>query len=308
MNKSFFYAICFVVILVVEIIIGIYVRDNFVRPYMGDALVVVLIYCFIRIFIPNGLSQLPLYVLAFACFIEILQYFQLVDVLGISNRMMLNFDFVLRLLVAGILGAIIGLDREYRAKEAGYRTHFLVSLGSALIMIVSQYGFQEIIKENSVTLDPSRVAAQVVSGIGFIGAGTIIFQKQIVRGLTTAAGIWATAGIGLAVGAGMYVIGIAAMVLTLIGLEVLSYLFKSIGMKSSMITFSTDNKEVLKGVADRFNSKDYLIVSYQMDIQKHGSIETYQVTMIIKSKRNNDEGHLLSLIQEFPEVTVERIE
>lgn len=118
----------------------------------------------------------------------------------------------------------------------------------------------------------------------------------------------ATAGIGLAVGAGMYVIGIAAMVLTLIGLEVLSYLFKSIGMKSSMITFSTDNKEVLKGVADRFNSKDYLIVSYQMDTQKHGSIETYQVTMIIKSKRNNDEGHLLSLIQEFPEVTVERIE
>lgn len=222
--------------------------------------------------------------------------------------MMLNFDFVLRLLVAGILGAIIGLDREYRAKEAGYRTHFLVSLGSALIMIVSQYGFQEIIKANSVTLDPSRVAAQVVNGIGFIGAGTIIFQKQIVRGLTTAAGIWATAGIGLAVGAGMYVIGIAAMVLTLIGLEVLSYLFKSIGMKSSMITFSTDNKQVLKGVADRFNSKDYLIVSYQMDTQKHGSIETYQVTMIIKSKRNNDEGHLLSLIQEFPEVTVERIE
>ena len=99
----------------------------------------------------------------------------------------------------------------------------------------------------------------------------------------------ATAGIGLAVGAGMYVIGIAAMVLTLIGLEVLSYLFKSIGMKSSMITFSTDNKQVLKGVADRFNSKDYLIVSYQMDTQKHGSIETYQVTMIIKSKRNNDE-------------------
>ena len=99
--------------------------------------------------------------------------------------MMLNVDFMLRLLVAGILGAIIGLDREYRAKEAGYRTHFLVSLGSALIMIVSQYGFQEIIKENSVTLDPSRVAAQVVSGIGFIGAGTIILQKQIVRGLTT---------------------------------------------------------------------------------------------------------------------------
>ena len=222
--------------------------------------------------------------------------------------MMLNVDFMLRLLVAGILGAIIGLDREYRAKEAGYRTHFLVSLGSALIMIVSQYGFQEIIKENSVTLDPSRVAAQVVSGIGFIGAGTIILQKQIVRGLTTAAGIWATAGIGLAVGAGMYAIGIATTVLTLIGLELLSYIYKSVGMKSSMIAFSTNNKDTLKQIADRFNSKDYMIVSYEMQTLHPGEMESYQVTMVIKSKRNNDEGHLLSLMQNFPDVTVQRIE
>ena len=222
--------------------------------------------------------------------------------------MMLNVDFMLRLLVAGILGAIIGLDREYRAKEAGYRTHFLVSLGSALIMIVSQYGFQEIIKENSVTLDPSRVAAQVVSGIGFIGAGTIILQKQIVRGLPTAAGIWATAGIGLAVGAGMYAIGIATTVLTLIGLELLSYIFKSVGMKSSMIAFSTNNKDTLKQIADRFNSKDYMIVSYEMQTLHPGEMESYQVTMVIKSKRNNDEGHLLSLMQNFPDVTVQRIE
>ena len=222
--------------------------------------------------------------------------------------MMLNVDFMLRLLVAGILGAIIGLDREYRAKEAGYRTHFLVSLGSALIMIVSQYGFQEIIKENSVTLDPSRVAAQVVSGIGFIGAGTIILQKQIVRGLTTAAGIWATAGIGLAVGAGMYAIGIATTVLTLIGLELLSYIFKSVGMKSSMIAFSTNNKDTLKQIADRFNSKDYIIVSYEMQTLHPCEMESYQVTMVIKSKRNNDEGHLLSLMQNFPDVTVQRIE
>ena len=192
--------------------------------------------------------------------------------------------------------------------EAGYRTHFLVSLGSALIMIVSQYGFQEIIKENSVTLDPSRVAAQVVSGIGFIGAGTIILQKQIVRGLTTAACIWATAGIGLAVGAGMYAIGIATTVLTLIGLELLSYIFKSVGMKSSMIAFSTNNKDTLKQIADRFNSKDYMIVSYEMQTLHPGEMESYQVTMVIKSKRNNDEGHLLSLMQNFPDVTVQRIE
>ena len=84
--------------------------------------------------------------------------------------MSMTWDFILRLFVAGALGAVIGLDREYRAKEAGYRTHFLVSLGSALIMIVSQYGFMEIIKIEGIDLDPSRVAAQVVSGIGFIGA------------------------------------------------------------------------------------------------------------------------------------------
>ena len=139
----------------------------------------------------------------------------------------MNTEFILRLFIAGILGSIIGLDREYRAKEAGYRTHFLVSLGSALIMIVSQHGFSEILDTPNVNLDPSRIASQVVTGIGFIGAGTIILHKQIVRGLTTAAGIWATSGIGLAIGAGMYELGISATILTLIGLEVLSFLFKS---------------------------------------------------------------------------------
>lgn len=220
----------------------------------------------------------------------------------------LNADFVLRLLVAGVLGTVIGLEREYRAKEAGYRTHFLVSLGSALIMIVSQYGFQDILQEDSVSLDPSRVAAQVVSGIGFIGAGTIILQKQIVRGLTTAAGIWATAGIGLAVGAGMYAISIAATLLTLVGLELLSILFKSIGMKSSIITFSTFNKDILREVAQRFSSKDYLLVSYNMQKVQLGEETSYQVTMVVKSKRKQDEGFLLQTMQSFPEITVEQIE
>ena len=176
----------------------------------------------------------------------------------------MNTEFILRLFIAGILGSIIGLDREYRAKEAGYRTHFLVSLGSALIMIVSQHGFSEILDTPNVNLDPSRIASQVVTGIGFIGAGTIILHKQIVRGLTTAAGIWATSGIGLAIGAGMYELGISATILTLIGLEVLSFLFKSIGMKSSIVEFSTENKETLNRITKLFHSKNFLIVSLQM--------------------------------------------
>lgn len=135
-------------------------------------------------------------------------------------------DFALRLLVAGLMGVLIGLEREYRAKEAGYRTHFLVALGSCLMMIVSQYGFTDVLEADLVRLDPSRIAAQVVSGIGFIGAGTIILQKQVVRGLTTAAGIWATGGIGLAIGAGMYAIGVTATLLALVGLELLSHFSK----------------------------------------------------------------------------------
>ena len=91
----------------------------------------------------------------------------------------MTWDFILRLFVAGALGTVIGLDREYRAKEAGYRTHFLVSLGSALIMIVSQYGFMEVVKMEGIDLDPSRVAAQVVSGIGFIGSGTVLDSARL---------------------------------------------------------------------------------------------------------------------------------
>ena len=217
-------------------------------------------------------------------------------------------EFILRLFLAGIMGAVIGLDREYRAKEAGYRTHYLVSLGSALIMIVSQHGFGEILDTPNVNLDPSRIASQVVTGIGFIGAGTIILHKQIVRGLTTAAGIWATSGIGLAIGAGMYTLGISATILTLIGLEVLSFLFKSVGMKSSSVEFSTDNKETLNQLVKKFNSKDFMIVSFQMDERRVSEAISYHVTMVIKSKKNNNEGTLLAQLQDFEDVTIHRIE
>ena len=221
--------------------------------------------------------------------------------------MNLFLDFALRLFVAGAMGVLIGLEREYRAKEAGYRTHFLVALGSALMMIVSQYGFAEVLKTDLIRVDPSRIAAQVVSGIGFIGAGTIILQKQIVRGLTTAAGIWAASGIGLAVGAGMYAIGIAATLLVLLGLETLSYFFKSIGLRNMMIDFSTDDKEAIKRVSQVFNTRNYIVVSYEMkEVPLNGKI-CYHVSMVVKAKRMNEEGLLLLFLQDFPDITVRRI-
>ena len=137
----------------------------------------------------------------------------------------MEWDFIIRLCVAGLCGTVIGLDREYRVKDAGFRTHFLVALGSALIMIVSQYGFADILMHTGVGLDPSRIAAQVVSGIGFIGAGTIVVTRQHrVKGLTTAAGLWASAIIGLALGGGFYEGALLTTVLVLVAESFLSRL------------------------------------------------------------------------------------
>ncbi|MCK8563214.1 MgtC/SapB family protein [Yersinia ruckeri] len=129
-------------------------------------------------------------------------------------------DLLLRIALAGALGGLIGIERQLRFKEAGLRTHILVGIGSAMFMIVSKYGFDDLLALGHVSFDPSRVAAQVVSGMGFLGAGTIMIQKQMVKGLTTAAGMWVTAAIGLVIGSGLYEIGIYGTLMTLVVLEV----------------------------------------------------------------------------------------
>ena len=126
---------------------------------------------------------------------------------------------ITRIVIAGLLGGIIGAEREFRAKIAGTRTHLLVAVGAALMMIVSRYGFDG-------QGDPGRVAAQIVSGIGFIGAGAIMVNRKAVLGLTTAAGIWVAAGIGMAVASGMYAIGIATTLISLVGLELFGWIFR----------------------------------------------------------------------------------
>lgn len=119
-------------------------------------------------------------------------------------------EIVIRLLLAALLGSLVGLERERLERGAGLRTHMLVAVGAALFMLVSAFGFADALGHQNVVLDPSRVAAQVVSGIGFLGAGTIILRKEIVHGLTTAASLWAVAAIGLATGGGLYVAAVAA--------------------------------------------------------------------------------------------------
>ncbi|GBG04927.1 MgtC/SapB family protein [Lactobacillus rodentium] len=124
-----------------------------------------------------------------------------------------EIDWFCRLLIAALCGGAIGYERATQRKSAGMRTHMVVAVAAALFMLVSKYGFFDILNLHNIALDPSRIAAQIVTGISFIGAGTILVRKEQVSGLTTAAGVWATAAIGMAIGAGMYFIGIICTVL-----------------------------------------------------------------------------------------------
>lgn len=129
-------------------------------------------------------------------------------------------EFFLRMVLASICGAAIGFERTKRQKEAGIRTHIIVALGSALMMIVSKYAFYDVVVVDGISLDASRIAANVITGISFLGAGVIFIKNDYIKGLTTAAGIWATSGVGLALGAGLYFIGVSATVM-LVGIQVI---------------------------------------------------------------------------------------
>jgi putative Mg2+ transporter-C (MgtC) family protein len=178
-------------------------------------------------------------------------------------------EILLRLALASLFGGLIGLERERKEWAAGLRTHMMVCVGSCLIMIVSAYGFYEVLAYKDIKLDPSRVAAQVISGIGFIGAGTIMFLKQgTIRGLTTASGLWTVAAIGLATGGGLY---FAAAITTVIALIILwamipfeqrysrKYRQRSLRVVTNM---HFDNTNIINTV---FGCKEVKIYSFNME-------------------------------------------
>ena len=153
--------------------------------------------------------------------------------------MSLEIQLIIRMLVALALGALIGYERELRAKGAGVRTHILVALGAALFMIISQYGFA-----GADRFDAARVAAGVVTGIGFLGGG-IIMKKNHVFGLTTAAGLWVTGAIGMAAGCGLFLMAAVCTALVLICLELLNYYSIRFGQKEVLAVFSSDDQFAL---------------------------------------------------------------
>jgi putative Mg2+ transporter-C (MgtC) family protein len=155
----------------------------------------------------------------------------------------IQFEMILRLALAAVLGGVVGMERGSGDRPAGFRTHILVCAGSALIMLVSMYGFEGFDKvpfEYPKNRDSARIAAQVVSGIGFLGAGTILHEGITVRGLTTAASLWMISAIGLATGAGMYFVSITATVITFLTLTA----FHSVEKRFAVVNSKSDKKYV----------------------------------------------------------------
>jgi putative Mg2+ transporter-C (MgtC) family protein len=194
---------------------------------------------------------------------------------------------VLRLVLAVVLGALVGFERERGERSAGLRTLALVSLGSALFMIISAYGFGEFNGRTDVSADPSRIAAQVVTGIGFLGAGAILLRKEIVRGLTTAAAIWLVAGIGLACGIGMIAQAATATVLGLLVLAGLHPLEKTM--------FSRRASHLVRLQLDRdAEAGKVLELAYEVCTGAHVALETLE-------SRPGRGGEMLELRCRVPE-------
>lgn len=188
-----------------------------------------------------------------------------------------------KLVLAFVLSSLIGLEREIKLKAAGLRTHALVGLGAALMMLVSKYGFMDIIGLDSVSLDPSRVAAQIVSGIGFIGAGLIFVRKDNVHGLTTAATIWVTAGIGMACGGGLPILAVVATgghFVVVFGYTRL--MRKVMGTSRSFSVRYNIGQEVASQVLELCSQADFAIRSFSMKTADttDSKIGTMQVRVI----------------------------
>lgn len=202
---------------------------------------------------------------------------------------MSNLDYVLRMILACVCGVCIGWERKNRAKEAGIRTHCIVSCGAALMMIISKYGFGDI-----PTHDASRIAAQIVSGIGFLGAGMIFVHKNTVTGLTTAAGVWATAGIGMALGAGMYFVGFAATLIILI-IQIVLHKNSKLTQTPKMMLFSLDSDGEPNFQKRLYHELEQMgIHVYSADVSNHSETGKFHYILTVELPGDINEEALVS--------------
>lgn len=202
---------------------------------------------------------------------------------------------MLRILIAVICGGLIGLERTKRQKGAGIRTHILVAIGAALIMIISKYGFYDVIITDGISLDASRIAANIVNGLGFLGAGIIFIKNTAVRGLTTATGLWASSGVAMALGAGLYFVAIfttAALIFAQIILHIKLKNFDTSGYGELIVT--------LKYSEDAYENFERDFAPYNVQIEgcrfkREGDSEVIRISARVSDKLTN--ADLLTIAQ-----------
>lgn len=216
----------------------------------------------------------------------------------------IEWDWLLRIVVAAFCGAIIGYERAIQRKSAGVRTHIVVAIASALFMIVSKYGFTDLLNMHGIALDPSRIAAQIVTGISFIGAGTILVRRDQISGLTTAAGVWATAAIGMAVGAGLYFIGILSTVF-LFAVQILFHDDTLINKIIVHVRFdiqieALNQHNVLSKIEQELRDNQVENISVKiLDVSDEKII--FNVDGIINNKK--DENDIILALKKYPDIT-----
>jgi putative Mg2+ transporter-C (MgtC) family protein len=207
-------------------------------------------------------------------------------------------------LLALVLTALIGVEREARAKSAGVRTHTLVGFGAAVFTIVSKYGFADVLALNHIALDPSRIAAQIVSGIGFLGGGLIFVQRSVVRGLTTAATIWLAAAVGMASGAGLPVLAVvatAAHYLITVGFPALSRLLgRYRGQEPALHLDYFDGRGVLRAVLASCTGQGWSVRRVEVDREATGPEGSRTAAVTLRLAGRGDLNSLAAELSELP--------
>lgn len=214
-------------------------------------------------------------------------------------KMNINYEmleYVIRIFIAGVCGALIGLERRRRFKDAGLRTHLILSLGCAIAIIVSKYAFSY----EGLTADTARIASNILPGIGFLGAGVIFVKGNSVHGLTTAAGIWTTASIGMAIGAGFYIIGIVFTVILILVQMVIYKIFPSFEAIDNMeLYFNVVRKEnIVTKIKDTLEANHFFISS--VEVSK--TSETIEIKISCKTLKSDDAKNMLALFADDDDI------
>ncbi len=208
--------------------------------------------------------------------------------------------WLVRLAFAAICGILVGFERSRRQKDAGIRTHMIVAMGAALAMVVSKYGFFDLLEFEGLRADASRIASNVITGVGFLGAGVIFVKDVSIKGLTTAAGIWATACVGLAIGAGMYTIGIGATIIMVIFQLVFHKFFQSFEntVNEFRVTVN-DNADAVKKFRSMLEEKKILVEQCKMTRNKDATIS---LDITIKKARTTSMDEIMLIAEQNEDV------